>query len=70
MGPLGANLRFKHNNYVSENRAKHFLWMYKDYNAPLKILVEYSELAQNKAIKTRATRVIAIFESYSTRLAR
>ena len=41
--------------------------MHKDYNTPSKILDEYSELAQNKAMKTRASRVNAIFEFYSTR---
>lgn len=35
-----------------------------------KIIDEYSELARNKAMKTRASRVNAIFEFYSTRLAR
>ena len=40
------------------------------YNTPSKILDEYSELARNKAMKTRASRVNAIFEFYSTRLAR
>ena len=42
----------------------------KNYNSPSKILDEYSELARNKAMKTRASRVNAIFEFYSTRLAR
>jgi hypothetical protein len=41
--------------------------MHKDYNTPSKILDEYSELARNKAMKTRASRVNAIFEFYSTR---
>ena len=36
--------------------------MLKNYNAPYKILDEYSELARNKAIKTRASQVIAIDE--------
>ena len=40
--------------------------MLKNDNAPYKILDEYSELARNKAIKTRASRVIAINEFYST----
>ena len=44
--------------------------MHKNYNTPSKILDEYSELARNKAMKTRASRVNAIFEFYSTRLAR
>ena len=70
MGPLGADVRFKHNTYVAHNRAKHFLQMDKNYNAPSKILDEYSELARNKVMKTRASRVNAIFEFYTTRLAR
>ena len=37
---------------------------------PSKILDEYSELARNKAIKTQASRVIAINEFYSTGLPR
>lgn len=41
--------------------------MHKNYNTPSKILDEYSELARNKAMKTRASRVNAIFEFYSTR---
>ena len=44
--------------------------MHKNYNAPSKIFDEYLELAQNKVIKTQASRVIAIFEFYTTRLAR
>ena len=39
----------------------------KNYNSPSKILDEYSEPARNKAMKTRASRVNAIFEFYSTR---
>ena len=42
----------------------------KNYNSPSKILDEYLELARNKTMKTRASRVNAIFEFYSTRLAR
>ena len=44
--------------------------MHKNYNAPSKILDKYSKLARSKTIKTRASRVNAIFENYSTRLAR
>ncbi len=44
-----------------------FIEKNKDYNTPSKILDEYSELARNKAMKTRASRVNAIFEFYSTR---
>ena len=41
--------------------------MHKNYTFPSKILDEYLELARNKATKTRASRVNAIFEFYSTR---
>ena len=43
--------------------------MLENYNSPSEILDKYSELAQNKAIKTWASQVIAIFEIYSTWLA-
>ena len=41
--------------------------MHQNYNTPSKILDEYSELARNKTMKTRASRVNVIFEFYSTR---
>jgi hypothetical protein len=39
-----------------------FQLMHKNYNTPSKILDEYLELARNKAMKTRASRVNAIFD--------